>query len=40
MYSFKLRENKCLFKDGNFYLRKDSMVYIFNIDSLLQHIIP
>jgi len=40
MYTFKLKGNKCLFKDGNFYLRKEPVIYISNINSLLKNIIP
>lgn len=40
MYSFKLKANKCLFRDGNFYVRKDPIIYISNINHLLKHIIP
>jgi hypothetical protein len=41
MYSFKLKGNKCLFKNGSFYVRKeiDSYSYILNIESLI-NLIP
>jgi len=40
MYSFKLKGNKCLFKDGNFYVRKNPIIYISSINTLFKHLIP
>ena len=40
MYSFKLKGNKCLFKDGNFYVRKNPIIYISNINTVFKHLIP
>lgn len=41
MYSFKLKGNKCLFRDGNFYVKKslDSYFYVFNLQ-YLKDLIP
>ncbi len=41
MYSFKLRQNKCAFRDGQFYLRKEPInIYLAIFNTLYKNIVP